>query len=81
MKQLDLILCAVAIVIGIVGSWIVWSMRKPADQAPSVKTIDTTRVGLPDIQPVMAPQLPGAQGGAMGRGGSGRGGGKFGSLG
>jgi len=79
MKQLDLILCAVAIVIGIVGSWIVWSMRKKEDPAPPVKTIDTTPVTLPDIKPVMAPNLPGAQGGAMGRGGGGKG--KFGVIG
>ena len=79
MKQLDLILCAVAIVSGIVGSWIVWSMRKPAEQAPAVKTIDTTPVTLPPVQPVMSPQLPGAQGGAMGRSGGGKG--KFGAIG
>ncbi len=80
MKQLDLILCAVAIVIGIVGSWIVWSMRKAPDQAPAVKTIDTTTVTLPPVQPAMSTQLPGASGGAMGRS-SGGGKGKFGAIG
>jgi hypothetical protein len=72
MKQLDLILCAVAVVIGIVGSWIVWAMRKNPEPAPQPKVIDVSAAKLPDPQPVWAPALPGASGGAMGR--SGRGG-------
>ncbi|MES1227717.1 MAG: hypothetical protein ABUL72_03545 [Armatimonadota bacterium] len=74
MKQLDLILCAVAVVIGIVGSWIVWAMRKNPEPAKAPQTIDVSVAQLPNPQPVWTTNLPGASGGAMGR--SGRGGGK-----
>jgi hypothetical protein len=77
MKQLDLILCAVAIVVGIVGSWVVYAMRPPAQPAPAVKQIDLTPVGLPTgagVDTVYDTHLPGGQGGAMGRGGKGKGG-------
>ena len=77
MKQLDLILCAVAIFIGVVGSWIVWATKPNPDAAPSVKVIDTTPAQVPDIQPAVSTSLPGAQGGAMGRGGGGKGKGGF----
>jgi len=72
MKQLDAILCAVAIFIGIVGSYIVWATKPNPEPAPQVKTIDTSPVQLPDVQPAWATSLPGAQGGAMGRGGKGK---------
>lgn len=69
MKQLDLILCAVAIVIGIVGSWIVWAMKPNPEPAPRVKIIDTSTATLPAAPTAYSPNLPGGSGGAMGRGG------------
>ena len=74
MKQLDLILCAVAIVIGIVGSWVVFAMKPQPTPAPAPKQIDLAPATLPPTGLAWDVKLPGAQGGAMGRGGKGKGG-------
>lgn len=72
MKQLDLILCAVAIVIGIVGSWVVWATKQPPAAAPQVKNIDVNPIPVPPASISYSTSLPGGQGGAMGRGGKGK---------
>jgi hypothetical protein len=72
MKQLDMILCVVAVVVGIVGSYIVWSMKKPAEGVPGARTINTTPAQLPAPVIAYTPGLPGATGGAGGGMGKGR---------
>jgi hypothetical protein len=69
MKQLDLILCAVAIVIGIIGSWVVYATKPQPQPAPAPKSINLTPATLPQPPIAVTAGLPGAQGGAMGRGG------------
>jgi len=60
MKQLDLIISASALVIGIVISWIVWSTRKGPDPVPTAKTITTSAPALPNPPVAITNGLPGS---------------------
>jgi hypothetical protein len=68
MKQLDLIVAASALVIGIVASWIVWATKKNPEFAPQAKSIPLTAPALPTVQIAKTSGLPG---GATGAGGNG----------
>ena len=77
MKQLDLILSIVAIVIGFVVAFVLVGTRRTPMAAPSVPKIDVSPVALPTAAPVISNGLPGGGGGGAGRmpGRGGKGGG------
>lgn len=77
MKQLDLILSIVAIVVGLVVAFVIVGTRKPPGVAPTAPHIETAPVALPEVQIPMANGLPGgskgpaSNGGRRGKGGGG----------
>jgi hypothetical protein len=71
MKQLDLILSIVAIVVGLVVAFVIVGTRKSPGIAPSIKHIETSPVALPQATIPYGNGLPGGSGGG---GGGGRGG-------
>ncbi|MEA2552136.1 MAG: hypothetical protein QOJ65_312 [Fimbriimonadaceae bacterium] len=70
MKQLDIILSAVAIVIGVVAVIIIIGTKRAPVPAPQVPRINTAEVQLPDAPVAYSNGLPGGGGGGarMGRG-------------
>jgi hypothetical protein len=78
MKQLDLILSIVAIVVGLVVAFVIVGTRRSPGQAPQVKRINIAPVQPPDVPITYAQGLPG--GSNKGGGGRGGGGGKRGGF-
>lgn len=79
MKQLDLILSIVAIVVGLVIAFVLVGTRRTPQTAPNVTKINLTPVPLPDAPVAMANQLPGGNNAAASAGAGGRRGGKGGA--
>jgi hypothetical protein len=72
MKQLDLILSIVAIVVGLVVAFVIVGTRKSPGIAPAVKHIETAPVALPQVNIPFTNGLPGGSGGGGGRGRGGK---------
>lgn len=66
MKQLDLILSIVAIVVGFVIAFVLVGTRRTPQAAPAVPKINVTPVMLPPADATFTNSLPGATPGAAG---------------